>query len=460
LLDPQGPGRALLPGDLVIVGETVLRFELAEPETPAAMGTETVLASRGIEDLDKSQQRQFESPDRLLAGYHLERDIGLTFDPEAMLDAILAATLNAFPSATHAILLLIDKKTRQPRRQVARVRGERGRHDADLPISMSIARRVLEEGQAVLFRDVAAEFEASQSVAAAGITSSLCAPLWTGDETVGLVQVESREGRGNFSDADLDQLTVFANRAALAIVGSELSEVERRNALMRDLSGMITHDLNGPLTSVTAFLEILREEQLGEAQERYVDFALGAAKWLAVLVSGILEVAKMESAEVDLKRVPLNLAEEIEQALSLIRYQFDEKNIRLEIDVPADLAPVPADREFFRRIIVNLAGNSVSLAPSGSRLAISASISDEEGGVVVSVQDEGPGIPKELQERIFDKFVQAETRERSHRKLSVGLGLSFCKLAVEAHEGRIWVESEPGKGARFSFSLPMEPGAG
>ena len=455
-VDPSGGGAELSSGDLIFLGQSVLQFEIADAEPITAYG-ETVLASRTVADLETSRQRQLESPEQLLVGYRLEREIGLAFEAEAMLDAILEATLNAFAAATHVILLLVEKKTLQPRRQVGRVRGEAGRHRGELPISMSVATRVLEEGHSVLFQDVPAEFKDSRSVAAAGITSSLCAPLWTGEETVGLVQVDSRGGKGRFSESDLDQLTVFANRAALAIVGSELCEAERRNQLVRDLSDMITHDLNGPLTSVLAFLELLSEEPLNDDQMQDVEFAFGAAKWLSILVTGILDVARIESAEVKLQPEPLDLAAEITEALSLIRYQFTEKSIRLETNIPPDLPRVAADRDFFRRIIINLAGNSVSLAPVDTKLTISAKPSGAGDFVTVGVQDEGPGIPKEQQQGIFDKFVQASFRERTYQKMSVGLGLTFCKLAVEAHGGHIWVESEPGRGACFSFSLPLQP---
>ncbi len=456
-VDPTGGGAAVAAGDLIVVGQTVVAVEEAEgsrEEVPE----HTVVATRGLDDMTAS--RPLEGPDGLSVGYRFEKGISLAFDPEEMLDAVLESLLEAFPTATHAIVLLADKETLEPRRQAARIRGEEGRAEGEVPISRSVVSRVLREGRSLLFQDVPAEFQDAQSVVAARIRSSLCAPLWTGEETVGLIQVESRGGEGRFTERDLDLLTLFANRAALAIVGSELCEAEQRNRLARDLADMVTHDLKGPLTSVLGFLHMLEAEELGEDQREYVQIARGAAEWLSILVAGVLDVAKMEASEMTVEREPLDIAEEVREALSLIRCKLDEKEMREEILVPGDLPRVPASRELFRRIIINLAGNAASLSPIGSKLTVEAAVNRDASAAVVSVQDEGPGIPKEHQGRIFDKFFQAGARKRSGEKMSVGLGLAFCKLAVAAHGGEIWVESEPGHGARFSFSLPLTVAGG
>ena len=458
-----GPGLALTAGDTIVLGETVIGIEFVEdPQpSPAQHTTHTVITSRARDDLAASQRRQRQSLDDLAAGYELEQTISLAFDPEAMLDAILDALLKAFPAATHAIVLLVDKTTLLPRRQIARLRGETGRHEGEIPISTSVAKRVLTEGHSMLFTDVPAEFQNAQSVLAAGISSSLCAPLWTGEETVGLIQVENRGGKGALSERNVERLALFANRAALAIVASELSDAERRNQMIRDLSSMITHDLKSPLSTVLGFLELLKEQDLPDSGKPFVDFALGGTRWMSILVAGILDVARLEGTEVKLDLEAVDIGEEIEQACALIDYQFRNKNIEPIIEVQPDLPPIPSNREFLRRIIVNLLGNAVELSPSRTSITVSAALDDEGQAAVISVQDQGPGIPTEYQSGIFDKFVQAESRQRDQRKMSVGLGLAFCKLAVEAHGGRIWVESEEGKGACFSFSIPLsaKPGS-
>jgi len=452
------PGQAaevgLVSGDRIMVGESVLEFRLVESKAAAETGR-TVVASRVLGDFNATIAQQLSSIENLSAAYQMEQEIGLAFEPERVLDVTLGTMLRAFPAATHVMLLLVDKQTLQPKRQVAFMRGREGRLEAELPVSTSVANRVLQEGRSLLFRDVAEEFKHSESVAAADIRSSMCAPLWTGEETVGLIEVESRGRKVAFTEQDLDRLTLFANRAALAIVGSELATAEQRTRMMRDLSDMITHDLKGPLTSILGFLELLGEDSLNDDQRDYLGFSFSAAKWLATLIGGILDVARMEAGDIELARDDLDLGEEIAQALSLIEYQFREKNIRLETEAAADLPPLSADRELFRRIVINLVGNSVAISPEGSKISVSAAVSEADRAAVVSVQDEGPGIPREYQERIFDKFFQAGSRRQPQGKLSVGLGLTFCRLAVEAHGGSIWVESEPGHGARFSFSLPL-----
>ncbi len=452
VLERDSQPLVLASGDLLLVGESVLRFEATEP-MPLQLH-QTAIAARELADLAGSVRDQLASADGIAAAYQIEQQIGLTFDPEKTLDAILDCLLASFPAATHVIILLVDKASGRPRRQIAKVRGERGRAGQDLRVSMTLANHVLREGESLLFLDVPSQFADSGSVADAGITSTMCAPLWTGEQTVGLIQVDSRGGTASFTEADLDRLCFLASRAALGIVGAELCESEQRNRLLRDLSAMITHDLKGPLTSIMGFLELLLREELTDEQREFAQIALSSSKWLSVLIAAILDAAKLEAGQVTLRREPLAIGEEVEAAVEALSYQLREKDLRLEIAIPADLPPVEADREMFRRVVVNLVGNAAKFSPTGGRVAVSAVVDWPAEALVFSVRDEGPGIAPEYQASIFDKFVQV-AKGKSAETISVGLGLAFCKLAVEAHQGSIWVESEPGSGACFSFSLPL-----
>ncbi len=201
---------------------------------------------------------------------------------------------------------------------------------------------------------------------------------------------------------------------------------------------------------------MLAREPMEEEQKEFISLALGSSKWMTVLVSGILDLAKIEAGELKFEKEPLEIKREIGEALELIGYQLRDKAIRLRTEVAGALPRAPANRELFRRVLINLVGNSVALSPQGSDLTVRAGMSGDGEAVVVSVQDQGPGIPPEYQSRIFNKFFQADLREHAQEKLSVGLGLSFCKVAVEAHGGQIWVTSEPGQGACFSFTVPLK----
>jgi signal transduction histidine kinase len=146
----------------------------------------------------------------------------------------------------------------------------------------------------------------------------------------------------------------------------------------------------------------------------------------------------------------------IDRAFQQVAGVAKEKSLSLVPDVESELPPLPADEEKLRRILVNLIGNAVKFTPRHGTITALVRTDPAENAVLFGIQDTGEGIPKEAFERIFQKFGQVETRKEG-RKMSTGLGLTFCKMAVEAHGGRIWVESELGKGSTFYFTIPLQP---
>jgi PAS domain S-box-containing protein len=235
-----------------------------------------------------------------------------------------------------------------------------------------------------------------------------------------------------------------------------LRDVTEERALERmrdDLTHTMVHDLRNPLTSIGAVLELLEQGQatgLGPAQREMLKIARVGARRMAELVNAILDVTRLESGRMPLDRQPLELDAVIDEALALQAPLAEPRGLRLDRHLPPSLPPVLADAGLVSRVLQNLIGNAVKFAARGGRVEVTAAVLAGQPPMLrVMVSNEGDGIDPEVRGRLFQKF--AASRHRDHGS---GLGLAFCRLAVEAHGGKIWAESEPGKGAAFSFTLP------
>ena len=237
----------------------------------------------------------------------------------------------------------------------------------------------------------------------------------------------------------------------------KLREVEK---MRDDLMKMIVHDLKTPLTSVLATLEMLHDGDFGtvtDAQRKAMGDAEAKAEDLLALIGDLLEVSRMEEATVSLDLQPVAPAALLEEVAHewAIRFQQEQATVAVEV---ADDAPVfEADKALLKRVLGNLVQNALTHSASAVRIQLSAKRDDD--GVLFSVSDNGPGIPPEYHEVIFRKFERVKT-PNIPRTRSSGLGLAFCKLVVDAHGGRIWVQSGgEGKGSAFHFRLPIKPPA-
>ncbi|MGI6351268.1 MAG: ATP-binding protein [Armatimonadota bacterium] len=227
--------------------------------------------------------------------------------------------------------------------------------------------------------------------------------------------------------------------------------------LRDDLIHMIVHDLRTPLTSIISSLRTVeRVDADPEVTRELLPYCLTAGNSLMTMINDLLDINRMESGVLELYPEQVDVPEVVSDALEVLRALADEHSVILEQTVQEGVEPITADRDKVERILTNLVGNGIKFTPSGGRVAVDVGRDDVDGGVHIRVIDSGVGIPKEYQERIFDKFGQVESR-KSARLVSTGLGLTFCKLAAEAHGGRIWVESEVGEGSTFHVHLPATP---
>ena len=225
-----------------------------------------------------------------------------------------------------------------------------------------------------------------------------------------------------------------------------LQEVEK---LRDDLRNMIVHDLRSPLTSVIVGIEMLRHAgPLSDTQHQMIDIAARGGKTLLDMINDLLDTEKMESGQTTLRYTELSAATLIAAAVDQLASLAEMEETALVIDVPAGLPPFAGDENKLSRTLVNLIANAIKFTKAGT-VTISASQDAED--IRFTIRDTGPGIPAEAFDRIFEKFGQLDSNSRH----GTGLGLAFCKLAVEAHGGRIAVESKPGEGSTFSFTVPV-----
>ena len=244
--------------------------------------------------------------------------------------------------------------------------------------------------------------------------------------------------------------------AAFAELEKKNQELEEASLAKTHILSTATHELKTPLTSIIGYIDIvlLRQNKIGtlnEKQQRYLQTAQRNSYRLKSLVDDLLDISRIESGGLELTPAELELWPEIEEIVTAMQTQIDEKNIDLILDIPQDICPVLADKLRLCQVLTNLLSNACKYSSQGARVTIR--VREEDAGVRIDVSDTGMGISPEDQERLFTKFFRADNS--STREVSgSGLGLYITKHLIEAHGGRIWASSQIGQGTTFSIIWP------
>ena len=350
--------------------------------------------------------------------------------------------------------------------------------------------RVVATGSPVMVGDYLAEYRDSpflEVVKEAGIRSAVAVPLRARDVVTGVLYVDSRAPY-KFREEDQQLLSALADHAAIAIENAklyqqvkqyaealeakvevrtrELQEVNRRlEAAGRHKSQFLasmSHELRTPLNAIIGFSEILLDESVGELtpEERreFLGNILSSGRHLLRLINDILDLSKVEAGRMELRPEEFSIAEVVSGVLNTIKPLAARKQIGVEVAIDSALTTLVADQGKVKQILYNLLSNAIKFTPEKGQVGVR--ISGGRGEVCFAVWDTGIGIKPEDQARIFEEFHQVEgTAARQYE--GTGLGLALAKKFVELHAGRIWVESEPGKGSTFTFTMPLlEPSAG
>jgi signal transduction histidine kinase len=304
----------------------------------------------------------------------------------------------------------------------------------------------------------------SDALIQAGYRAVLAVPLVREDHLVGALTM-SRKTPGEFPPETIQLLRTFATQSALAIQNARLfreladksRQLEVASQHKSEFLANMSHELRTPLNAIIGFSEVLTDRMFGELnekQEEYLKDIYASGTHLLSLINDILDLSKIEAGRMELELTDFDLPTAIDNALMLVRERAGRRSIALHTSIDDRLGPIQADERKVRQVVLNLLSNAIKFTPEGGRIEVAAVPKD--GSAEISVSDTGIGIAPEDQDKVFEEFRQVGAAAKKVE--GTGLGLTLCRKFVELHGGKIWVKSQLGAGATFTFTIPVRAG--
>ena len=252
--------------------------------------------------------------------------------------------------------------------------------------------------------------------------------------------------------------TVHGDDPLLQWIHHDITEQVELEKMREDLTAMLFHDLQSPLGNVISSLELLAYEIPPESANSplyaMLDIARRSSRRLETLIRSLLDINRLEAGQPITEQTQVNVNTLVDEVFEIERPNFEQRRVHFTNTLPDNLPPVLVEEDMIRRVLVNLVNNALKYSTEDQVITISGELQSESKRLLLSVSDQGTGIPKQFRESIFEKFERIAAKDINAKGL--GLGLAFCRLAVEAHDGRIWVDDAPSGGARFNFTLPLD----
>jgi signal transduction histidine kinase len=327
----------------------------------------------------------------------------------------------------------------------------------------AVASTVIHTGRSALYPPTSADFsdqrfEGDETYVLEESTnlfkSYMCVPLQTKERTLGAMTLASARSGDSYTWDDLVLLRDLASRAVVTIENSRIY-TEALNAIRsRDhILSIVAHDLRSPLTVISGWVNLCLSKPLQEGivcKRAQMEAVQRSTQRMIRLTDDLLDTTRIETEHLFIQQRLCPIPSLVEDVLESVQSQADSKHLQVKNEIPSGIAPVLADHDRIIQVFTNLIGNAVKFTPPGGRITLRAEQLEKE--VRFSVEDTGPGIPEDQAPYIFDRFWQASQTARS----GVGIGLFIVKGIVEEHGGKVWVNSQPGAGSTFFFTLPLD----
>jgi len=384
-----------------------------------------------------------------------------TLSVEPLLDTIIQV-ITELTETEDCSILLLDEKTGELRfRAARRMRREELEH-ITVPLDNSIAGWIFRENKPLLIRDAQKDARFYQAVDEKlnfRTRSIIGVPLQVRGRIIGVLEAINKRGGKEMSWEDVNIMTALAAQAAIAIENARLMEELRKaydklhelDRLKSDFISIAAHELRTPLSLILGYASFLRSSATGQASEQ-LDIVLQSAMRLNSLIGDMVNLRHIETGEAQLELEVFSLNDLVRTCTQEFLSLASAKQQTVALNLASPPLMIEGDRQKLHLVLGNLLSNAVKFTPAGGRIEVLVREHDEKAWVVV--RDTGIGIPRKEWERVFDRFYQVEP-SLARRYEGMGLGLSIAKGMVELHGGRIWVESEVGKGSNFIFHLPL-----
>jgi len=381
------------------------------------------------------------------------RELRESLDQQTALGELLKVVSRTASDAAPVFTALLDRACRLCEADGARVFGQgidslEQRASPDVPVPP-----LVEEAERAAAR--AGQVAQLTDVIGTDAYRIIAVPLMRERSLVGVVTLW-RSRVAPFSDSQVALLESFAHQAVIAVENARLlNELERANKHKSDFLAHMSHELRTPLNAIIGFSEVLREGMFGPLNEKQADYVKDiheSGKHLLSLINDILDLSKIEAGKMELELSTFHLPTAISNALVLVRERASRQGIHLGSQIDPRLAEFEADERKLKQVLLNLLSNAVKFTPEGGRVDVTAEMDTDH--VEIAVRDTGAGIAPEDQKSLFQEFSQVG-RDRMRKAEGTGLGLALTKRFVELHGGRIRVDSAPGRGSVFAFTLPM-----